>query len=421
MNDHSPATPTTQHGEAPAGAPQMRRWSEQRWLIDNIIRANGPEWDQPRLASLNAALGPESSADIAALRQRIQKLADFAPAFEAVARRREAKALAADDAGESVTARENYYMAANYWASAQWPFDENNALNLHYNERKRSCFSRYAELADHRIEAAWIAFEGKSLPGWLHLPAGDGPFPVVVSIPGMDGFKERGVALYGDPWLARGAAVLVIEGPGQYESAVLGIHASVPAWVATGRAVFDWLAARRDIDAKRVAITGRSFGTFFATIAMAHEPRYCAGAIVAPCLEPGCHTIFEEASPTYKKRFMYMAGYTGETAFDAFRQSLTWEGHAEAIKAPLLCIAGESDELSPIRHAERMFAMLQAPRTLVLYQDSRHTVGDVPATNLGPAPASVLADWMIARFARRPFSSERWYVDASGRVTKTAL
>ena len=228
----------------------MRRWSEQRWLIDNIIRANGPEWDQPRLASLNAALGPESTADVATLRQRIQKLADAAPAFEAVARRREAKAQAADDAGEHVTARENYYMAANYWASAQWPIDENNALNLHYNERKRACYMRYAQLADHRIEAAWVPLDGKALPGWLHLPPGEGPFPVVVSIPGMDGFKERSVALYGDPWLSRGVAVLVVEGPGQYESAVLGIHASVPAWAATGRASFDWLAARPDIDAR---------------------------------------------------------------------------------------------------------------------------------------------------------------------------
>ena len=29
-------------------APQARRFVEQRWLIDNIIRANGIDWDQPR-------------------------------------------------------------------------------------------------------------------------------------------------------------------------------------------------------------------------------------------------------------------------------------------------------------------------------------------------------------------------------------
>jgi hypothetical protein len=152
---------------------------------------------------------------------------------------------------------------------------------------------------------------------------------------------------------------------------------------------------------------------------MSHESRFCAGALLATCLEPGCHAIFEEASPTYKKRFMYMSGYTDERAFDEFSRSLTWEGHAERIRAPLLCIAGEADELSPLVHTERLFETLTVPRRLVVYQDSRHTVGGVPATNLGPSPASLLADWMTARFARKPFASERWHVDAAGRVSKT--
>ena len=38
------------------------------------------------------------------------------------------------------------------------------------------------------------------------------------------------------------------------------------------------------------------------------------------CLEPGGHTIFEEASPTFKKRFMYMSGFTDEAEFDEFRK-----------------------------------------------------------------------------------------------------
>ena len=30
------------------GEPHVQRFVEQRWLIDNIIRANGIDWDQPR-------------------------------------------------------------------------------------------------------------------------------------------------------------------------------------------------------------------------------------------------------------------------------------------------------------------------------------------------------------------------------------
>jgi len=404
-------------------APQARRFVEQRWLIDNIIRANGIDWDQPRSIYLSAPCGVEANADFAAIRSRVQKFADCAPAFEATARRREAKARAAEEAKAVVTARDNYFMAAIHWGAAQWPFDENNEQNVAYNKRKRECYASYARLADHRVEAAWIPFQGKALPAWFHLPPGyqSGRVPVVVAVPGMDSFKETGVALYGDRWLNRGFAVLTIDGPGQYESPVLGIHVSMPAWQETGRAVVDWLTARPEIDPQRIGITGASFGSLFATIAAAHEPRFMACAVISTCLEPGCHTIFEEASPTFKQRFMYMAGIADEPTFDAFCKTLTWEGHAENIRVPYLCLAGEFDELSPLEHTERLFKTLQAPRHLVVYQDCRHSVGNVPAANLGPFPPTLMADWMAARFAGVPLTSERWFVEASGQIRKTPL
>jgi len=61
----------------PEAEPNVRRWTEQRWLVDNIIRANGIDWDQPRSFYMNAACGIEASADFAAIRQRIQKYADI--------------------------------------------------------------------------------------------------------------------------------------------------------------------------------------------------------------------------------------------------------------------------------------------------------------------------------------------------------
>jgi Esterase FrsA-like len=391
-------------------APVTRRWTEQRWLIDNVIRSVGIDWDQPRSINYNAPCGPEANADFAAIRERVKKYADISPAFETAARRRETKAQAAEAAEEWVTARQNYFIAAVQYAAAQWPYDENNEKNLALNQRKRECYLKYAKFADRKVEAAWIPFQGKALPGWFHLPPGysGGRIPAVVSIPGMDGFKEASVAMYGDRWLSRGIAVLSIEGPGQYESAVLDI-----------RAIMDWMAARPEIDAQRIGVVGQSFGSFFATLSCASEPRYRACAVTATCLEPGCHTIFEEASPTFKQRFMYMSGYTDEAAFDEFRKTLTWEGHAEKIRIPYLCVAGESDELSPLVHTERLLTTLQCPKRLVVYQDSRHSVGNVPAASLGPTPAVLVADWMNARLAGKPFASERWFVESSGRVAKT--
>jgi dienelactone hydrolase len=405
------------------GEPQVRRFNAQRWLLDNVIRANGIDWDQPRSLYLNAPCGIEANADFAGVRERVKKMADIGPAFATVARRRETKAKAAQAAGHLVTARDNYFMAAIHWAAAQWPYDQNDAPNIALNEKKRECYAAYAGLADHRVEAVWIPFRGKAIPAWFHLPPGyqRGPVPVVISIPGMDSFKEAMVALYGDRWLNRGVAVLAIDGPGQYEAPMLGLYFSTDAWVEAGPTVIDWLAARPEIDAGRIGVTGTSFGSFFGTVLTAHEPRVRACAVMSVCHEPGCHTIFQEASPTFKKRFMYMSGIVDEDAFDKFRQTITWEGHADKIRVPYLCVAGEAEELSPLEHSERLIAALNGPKQMVVYQESRHSVGNVPSANLGPFPPILVADWMADRLAGKPFASEKWYVTSSGQIEKTPL
>jgi dipeptidyl aminopeptidase/acylaminoacyl peptidase len=164
----------------------------------------------------------------------------------------------------------------------------------------------------------------------------------------MDSFKEASVALSNDRWMSRGVAVLAIEGPGQYECALLGVYVSMQNWIEAGPAVVNWLLNRPEIDGHKIGVVGISFGSFFGTILAAYEPRIAATAVMSTCLESGCKTIFEEASPTFKKRFMWMSNYTDESKFDKFAKTLSWEGHAEKIVRPYLVVAGEADELSPL-------------------------------------------------------------------------
>ncbi len=404
------------------GEPHVHRFEAQRWLIDNIIRANGIDWDQPRSLYIHAPCGMEANADFAGIRERVKKMADIGPTFAAVARRREAKANAAAQADRKVTARDNFFMAAVHWGAAQWPYDENDETNIAYNNKKRECYAKYAALADHHVEAVWVPFKDKAIPAWLHLPPGysGGRLPVVISIPGMDSYKELQVGLYGDRYLNRGMAVLAIDGPGQYEAPMIGLYFTMENWMATGPVLLDWIAGRPELDATRVGVSGTSFGSLFGTVLTANEPRVRACAVMSVCHEPGCHTIFQEASPTFKKRFMYMSGITNEAEFDEFRKKITWQGHADKIRVPYLCVAGEAEELSPLEHSERLMAALNGPKQMVVYQESRHSVGNVPAANLGPFPPILVADWLADRLAGKSFVSERWYVTGSGEINKTA-
>ena len=79
-------------------------------------------------------------------------------------------AKAAEQAGDKVPARDNYFIAANYWASAMWTIDEVNRKLTSLNDRKREAFDTYTALADHHIEWVELPYRGKSLPAIFHLP-----------------------------------------------------------------------------------------------------------------------------------------------------------------------------------------------------------------------------------------------------------
>jgi dienelactone hydrolase len=408
---------------SPHGEPIIKRWTEQRWALDNIIQANGVDWDQGHTSTILRACGVDAMEDMATLKQRVKKYADIVPAMEALARKREAGAKDFESRNELIVARDYYYMAAVYWATAMWGIDEINDRIIFNNTRKRECFSKYMALADHRIEWVEIAYRGKTVPAVFHLPpsykVGD-KVPVIVAVPGMDGFKERSVSLYADGWMQRGVAVLALEGPGYWESPVRGIYVDVKGWSEVGREVAKWLKSRNEIDASKIGVTGSSFGSFFSVALMADEPAFKACAVTGTCYEPGGHSIFEEASPTFKKRFMFMSGITDENEFDVFRKTLDWAQLAPKIKVPYLVAAGESDELCPLIHTEHFIGALDGPKQLVVYQDSRHSLNG-PAVSNGPNPRLYQAEWMMARLNGKPMESERWFVEASGKINKSKI
>ena len=51
-------------------APSVRRYTEQRWLIDTVIGTVGVEWDQARIAYMSAPGGVEALAEFRATAAR---------------------------------------------------------------------------------------------------------------------------------------------------------------------------------------------------------------------------------------------------------------------------------------------------------------------------------------------------------------
>ena len=80
---------------------------------------------------------------------------------------------------------------------------------------------------------------------------------------------------------------------------------------------------------------------------------------------------------------------------DWARDAVGYEGRRVGVTAaPISVDPSEFDELSPIEHSKRLVASVKGPKRMVVYQESRHSVGNVPAANLGPFPGILIADWL---------------------------
>ena len=152
-----------------------------------------------------------------------------------------------------------------------------------------------------RLEHVEIPYEGTSIPAiYVHAEPvkSDGKVPAMVFFDGLDVTKEiqyfKGVS----DLVARGIACLIVDGPGNGESIRfrnLYLHHeteryATPAW--------EYLAARAEIDAKRIGVMAISLGGYYAPRAAAFEPRY------ACCIAWGAQWDYEKI---WRERFERLA------------------------------------------------------------------------------------------------------------------
>ena len=119
------------------GEPHVRRFEEQRWLIDNIIRANGIDWDQPRSLYISRPLRHRGQRRL----RRHPRAREEDGRYRARPSRRwragaRPRPRPPRRPASKVTARDNYFMAAVHWGAAQWPYDQNDETNVAYNQQE---------------------------------------------------------------------------------------------------------------------------------------------------------------------------------------------------------------------------------------------------------------------------------------------
>lgn len=289
----------------------------------------------------------------------------------------------AREQGRSQTAGEAYVRAAVSYHFSKFVWVLDGELNQRNTRSARNALYAAHEFLDPGAERIEAPLDGEVVAANLRRPPGDGLWPLVILIPGLDSTKEEFFSLETD-YLRRGMATLSLDGPGQGETSfTMPIRHDYEVAVA---AALDALAGRPEIDLNRIGVTGVSLGGYYAARTAAFEPRIKAVAGVSGLYSAAA---WWRVMPTLSREaFMYYSRSSTEAEGLARAEELDLSGVAERIEQPCLVVTGKLDRVVPWEESKRIAD--QAPRgEWVLYEDGSHVCNNIPFKY-----RPLVADWM---------------------------
>jgi Prolyl oligopeptidase family len=333
---------------------------DYRWSHGVLIGLNSAPWGGAEIDEVHR-IGLRLRAHIGDDTAWFREWAREAEKVEAAGRR-----LLAE--GHRTSAAGYLFRAANYYHVGE-RFLQPKSEGLAAYKRGVDCFRDAAQLVRRpRIEHVEIPYEGTSLPAVLvhaePLPGRSGPAPAMVFFDGFDITKEIQYFKGVPDLVARGIACLLVDGPGNGESVRfrnLYLHHETERY---GTAAYEFLAARPEIDAKRIGVMAISLGGYYAPRAAAFEPRFAA------CIAWGAQWDYWQI---WKNRFDKLDSgnvpslsvpwrhllwiFNVATREEAMKklEGFRLDGVVQKIRCPFLMVHGEGDEQIPLAVARQCF------------------------------------------------------------------
>ena len=274
------------------------------------------------------------------------------------------------------TAASCFLRASRYYQTGErFIHPRSQASNDVYAKAVKIFAEAAAILRERRIEPVEVPYAGTSLPALLVYPdpaaTGGRPAPCMVFFDGFDVTKELQYG-YGVPELAaRGIGCLIVDGPGNGESVRFR---NLPLIAETERyatPAYEYVAARREFDPKRIGVMALSLGGYYAPRAAALEQRFAC--CVAWGAQWDYHAVWakrldELASGKVlslsvpPEHLQWVLGVDGNAAALKKLEGFRLDGIVQQMTCPFLLLHGEGDEQIPLALAERCFAAVGSKR-----------------------------------------------------------
>jgi alpha-beta hydrolase superfamily lysophospholipase len=271
-------------------------------------------------------------------------------------------------AGRTISGAQYLHRASAYYHVGERFLQPKSKEGLDAYKRGVDCFRDAASFIKRpRIEHVEIPYGDKTLPAvYVHAERVNrsSKVPAMVFFDGLDVTKEiqyfKGVA----DLVERGIACLIVDGPGNGEAIRFRElylrhdteHYATPVW--------EYLASRSEVDAKRIGIMAISLGGYYAPRAAAFEQRY------ACCIAWGAQWDYQKI---WLDRFERLAR-ADTPSLSVAAQHISWvlnassqadvlkrlepfklDGAVQKITCPFLMLHGEGDEQIPLAEAQKCF------------------------------------------------------------------
>lgn len=327
-------------------------------------------------------------SDFQRITAAVTRWEEWCDAWCRVAEEHEALGRDALSQGRLRSAGDHLAQAAVYFHFGKFVFVEDRARMRRAHERAVRCHTDalpHLTPPGRRVE---IPFENATLAGVLRLPAGQGPHPTVLLVPGLDSTKEE-LRASEDTFLVRGLATFSVDGPGQgeaeYDLAIRG------DWAPVAEALLAALAGIPEVDSDRLGLWGVSLGGYYAprvAAALGDRVRACV-ALAGPFDFGACW----DGLPDLTRRTFEVRSHAG-SGEEARRiaSTLSLAAHAGGITAPLLIVFGRQDRLIPWSHAERLRHAAGGEVEMLMLEKGNHG-----CANVAPWHRPYTADWLAAR------------------------
>ena len=233
-------------------------------------------------------------------------------------------------------------------------------------------------------ERVEIPYQGKTLAGILRKPAGIDRPPVAAMAVGPrfdQGGRRRTCEA---PFLARGMATLIFEGPGRARRNMTS-HPRRLRSAGEGRDGFGRKTGRSRRATRRHV--GRSLGGYYAPRAAAFDKRIKACIALGGPFNWGA--AWDGLPELTREAFRVRSHCKTQDEARNNASTLSLEGVAQNITCPLFIVNGRLDRIVPAKDAERLAREAKGPVELMMIEDGNHI-----ATNRAYRWRSQSADWM---------------------------